>query len=505
MEKENKEKKEQTPLEGDQNKINETKTGCHKNPVGGTQLTEIDLTQIKPKEAKVSEPETKGKLGESSTKTIDPFARSQAIAKTPPRHRALSLDDSDFRRPGREDEKENKPAKRKKPNGTPMPGVSKEKENAFLTIFEEITLQVKNFDQVLKKAYKPKKEYSEICSKLILQTEILNSHALKLRPDEATCGTPGDDAQKQLLKQNDQLRNEIVALKAAVAISRVHQTANTTLLEDNKELSQEIDQLKKEIISLKTTAERHQESNTEDKCAECMKTQLLQRRKRQLKQDEFYTSFQAVSEDDWGSGMFEKPLTQKGYIWEAPSDWDIILPCNSDIESQYKEVGRAIEKFGGKHILKNQNRKEGEVAMMTHTLGFPDANGDFKQEARWLHYPILSNRATSTDDDDKLLFLFLKTITARLISDGRYNVAIPETEDIMGLVSTRMLQFLFSDTPIKLAVYEHDQKKHQGKRKWERRTRQNPAYQEVYGIAVGTQTSSTVINLSRLFNKSRKT
>ncbi|KAG5872800.1 hypothetical protein JTB14_014639 [Gonioctena quinquepunctata] len=418
MEKENKEKKEQTPLEGDQNKINETKTGCHKNPVGGTQLTEIDLTQIKPKEAKeakVSEPETKGKLGESSTKTIDPFARSQAIARTPPRHRALSLDDSDFRRPGREDEKENKPAKRKKPNGTPMPGVSKEKENAFLTIFEEITLQ------------------------LILQTEILNSHALKLRPDEATCGTPGDDAQKQLLKQNDQLRNEIVGLKAAVAISRVHQTANTTLLEDNKELSQEIDQLKKEIISLKTTAERHQESNTEGKCAECMKTQLS------------FTSFQAVSEDDWESGMFEKPLTQKG-----------------DIESQYKEVGRAIEKFGGKHILKNQNRKEGEVAMMTHTLEFPDANGDFKQEARWLHYPILSNRATSTDDDDKLLFQSLKTIKARLISDGRYNVAIPETEDIMGLVSTRMLQFLFSDTPIKLAVYEHDQKKHQGKRKWER-------------------------------------
>ncbi|KAG5874769.1 hypothetical protein JTB14_001158 [Gonioctena quinquepunctata] len=273
--------------------------------------------------------------------------RSQAIARTPPRHRALSLDDSDFRRPGREDEKENKPAKRKKPNGTPMPGVSKEKENAFLTIFEEFTLQ------------------------LILQTEILNSHALKLRPDEATCGTPGDDAQKQLLKQNDQLRNEIVALKAAVAISRVHQTANTTLLEDNEELSQEIDQLKKEIISLKTTAERHQESNTEDKCAECMKTQLLQRRKRQLKQDESFTSFQAVSEDDWGSGMFEKPLTQKGYIWEAPSDWDIILPCNSDIESQYKEVGRAIEKFGGKHILKNQNRKEGEVAMMTHTLDSP--------------------------------------------------------------------------------------------------------------------------------------
>ncbi|KAG5863271.1 hypothetical protein JTB14_023338 [Gonioctena quinquepunctata] len=166
--------------------------------------------------------------------------------------------------------------------------------------------------------------------------------------------------------------------------------------------------------------------------------------------------------------MFEKPLTQKGYIWEASSDWDIILPCNSDMESQYKEVGRAIEKFGGKHILKNHNRKEGEVAMMTHTLGFPVANGDFKQEARWFYYPILSDQATSTDDDDKLLFQSLKTIKARLISDGRYNVAMPETEDIIWLVSTRMLQFLFSDTPIKLAVYDHDQKKHQGKRKWER-------------------------------------
>ncbi|KAG5869357.1 hypothetical protein JTB14_021961 [Gonioctena quinquepunctata] len=226
---------------------------------------------------------------------------------------------------------------------------------------------------------------STIRIQVLAERENLNSYALKLRPDEATCGTPGDDAQKQLLKQNDQLRNETVALKAAVAISQVHQTANTTLLEDNKKLSQEIEQLKKEIIFLKTTAERHQEiqSNTEDECAECMKTQLLQRRKRQLKQDESFTSFQSVSEDDWGSGMFEKPLTQKGYIWEAPSDWDIILPCNSDIGSQYKEVGRAMEKFGGKHILKNQNRKE--VAMMTHTLGFPDANGDFKQEARWLH------------------------------------------------------------------------------------------------------------------------
>ncbi|KAG5866203.1 hypothetical protein JTB14_001924 [Gonioctena quinquepunctata] len=96
---------------------------------------------------------------------------------------------------------------------------------------------------------------------------------------------------------------------------------------------------------------------------------------------------------------------------------EILFSCNSDIESQYKGVGRAIEKFGGKHILKNQNRKKGEVAMMTHTLGFPDANGDFKQEARWLHYPILSNRANSTDDDDKLLFQSLKTIKARLISD----------------------------------------------------------------------------------------
>ncbi|KAG5870602.1 hypothetical protein JTB14_017819 [Gonioctena quinquepunctata] len=247
----------------------------------------------------------------------------------------------------------------------------------------------------------------------------LNSYALKRGPDEATCGTSRDDAQKQLLKQNDQLRNEIVALKAAVAISQVHQIANTTLLRNNKELSQEIEQLKKEITVLKTTAERDQEiqSNTGGKCAECKKTQLLQRRKRQLKRDESFTSFQAVSEDDWGSGMFEKYLTQMG-----------------DIESQYKEVGRAIEKFGGKHILKNKNRKGGEVA----TLGLPDANGDFKQEAR---------------------------------CDGRYNVAIPETEDIMGLVSTRMLQFLFSDTPIKLAVYEHDQKKQQGKRKWEQSKR----------------------------------
>ncbi|KAG5870603.1 hypothetical protein JTB14_017820 [Gonioctena quinquepunctata] len=136
MEVENKEKKEQTPLEGDQNKINEKKTGCCKNSVGVTQTTGIDLTQIKPKETKearaeVSEPETKEKLGESLKKTIDPFARSQAIARTPPRHRALALDDSDFRRPGREDEKENMPVKRKKPNGTPTPELARRKKTHF--------------------------------------------------------------------------------------------------------------------------------------------------------------------------------------------------------------------------------------------------------------------------------------------------------------------------------------------------------------------------------------
>ncbi|KAG5890750.1 hypothetical protein JTB14_013096 [Gonioctena quinquepunctata] len=255
MEKQNKEKKEQTPLEGDQNGINETKTGCHKNPVGGTQMTEIDLTQIKPREAKAESRNLKLKK-HSVMHRLRQSTRLLGVKRLQGLHRGTEHSHSMTLIFGVQDEKTKRiisqPGER---NLTELlrQELARREKNAFLTIFEEIALQVKNFDQVLKKVYKRKKEYLEICA---AETE---------RPaTKRNCSSESSGSNQSNTPDSEY---------------------NT--LEDNKELSQEIEQLKKEIILLNNSGKTPEiQSNTEDKCAEYMKTQLLQRRKRQLKRDE---------------------------------------------------------------------------------------------------------------------------------------------------------------------------------------------------------------------------
>lgn len=365
--------------------------------------------------------------------TLDPFARRESITRSPPRSRSFSVPNFDFKSFDNQEQEciltEEKPSKRKRIDDEPERDVKNQKEitNVFRNALEEIVVQVEYLERIVRAAYKPKKEYTGISSKLTLQVEKLKSKAIKEWLDKTVDVTRTGNEYTELRQENERLLKKICHMEA---VEKIHQD------------------------KLLPSAQ-----NSDVKCIECLKEQKQRYRKYQLKNDESYTNFQAVSEEEWHDELFEKPDVKQGFIWEAPLDWDIILPCAKNIESKHKEIEKAIEKFGGKEMLQKQNRTEGEVAIMSHTLGFPDNKGNFNRITRWIHFPILSEKSNSSDEDDKLLFQSLSAIKSRLIKEKKYRVAIPEVEDVRGTVIIRMLQYLVSDTPIKLDVYRQDKRK----------------------------------------------
>lgn len=88
-------------------------------------------------------------------------------------------------------------------------------------------------------------------------------------------------------------------------------------------------------------------------------------------------------------------------------------------------------------------RKESEVAEMTHWVGFSDVQGGFTNQSRRLYYTIR-----------RICFESMKTVKERMMINNRRALAIPEMENLTGLITKGITEYLFQDTNIEVTLYK---------------------------------------------------
>lgn len=289
-------------------------------------------------------------------------------------------------------------------------------EGILKSILSKIHDYVLTLDNVVKETYKPKKEFVDLSIKLTREIEKLKSEAVTEWIENL--GSRRNAKQEELKKENEDLRRQI----------RLMNKQQGMTVKDTEPLG--------------------------NQCDECIRVLKLKTRRNELKIADSFECFQAVTEQDWIDGVFTEPTTTEGFVWDAPTECDVILPCNENFKSNFKNVSRAIEKFGGIEHLKEQDKKQGEIAMMLYAIGFPKSDGTLSRISRCIYYPIHSDRNNAWEIDDQILFQALVKVKKRLLEDGKTHVCIPETENVMGLQIRRMIQFLIADTEIKLIVYK---------------------------------------------------
>lgn len=162
---------------------------------------------------------------------------------------------------------------------------------------------------------------------------------------------------------------------------------------------------------------------------------------------ESFQSFMEAIEEERDMEVSTEAEVKSEHIWNASPDWDIILPCNADIVSKDKGIDQAIAKFNGKEGLMKQNRKKGEVAIAQHTVGFPDAQGNFKNASRYIYYQIVSDLTIKDKIDNTTLSRSLSTIESYVLKNKRIKIALPEMKDSTEVRALRTLEF-FLRTPL---------------------------------------------------------
>lgn len=365
----------------------------------------------------------KNKKTEVDTEIVNPFERRESLPRTPPRMRTYSLPDPETNEEGIciNTDRANK-QKRKRTELTPGDEAETKAEIRFKHVLEAIIKQVKALEKEVRGSYKLKNEIVEISYKLAYQTALLQS----------------EEMQSLDLDKSTQIRDKAIDEKLELVYQRENQ------------------KLKNQIKALEIDRQRELEKRSLipiNQCEECKKASKKAERRREVTGEKELADFQRITEDDWSDEIFPRVKIQHGPIWEAPAGTEIILPCNRDFESDNRAVGIAINKFGGKEGLKTQNKAKGEVAMMSHSLGFPDDNGDMTYSTRNIYYPIVDNEMVD-DADDRVVFQCLKTIKEHLLKNNKTNIAVPESDNVGGTVMKRMLEFLFADTTICVSVFK---------------------------------------------------
>ncbi|KAG5889782.1 hypothetical protein JTB14_036398 [Gonioctena quinquepunctata] len=181
---------------------------------------------------------------------------------------------------------------------------------------------------------------------------------------------------------------------------------------------------------------------------------IKKERRQILTQKQNFENFQSITEDDWVEEVFPKIDIEQCHIWEAPSEYEIILPCNSSIDSKHKEIGIAINKFGGEEGLKRQNKTKGEVAMMVHSLSFPKEDGSFICNARGIYYPITTDDMSNGEAEDVDVFQCIEKIRNHILANQKLKVAVPEMEGIGGVMFERIIKYLFVNTNVEVRMYK---------------------------------------------------
>ncbi|KAK9746623.1 hypothetical protein QE152_g5891 [Popillia japonica] len=321
--------------------------------------------------------------------------RRDILQRSPPRARAGSMSEIEDRMIAKGAEKMcQQPSKRKRGDDV-----------------EDATVDNPNVDQY-RHMYKPKQELKDIASKLVLETEKLQD--------------------TDFAKWVDQVTIEGQALK-----------------KQNEELVMQLRELEAKSIGLADPKVR----NLTAHCEECVKAKNKGERRSRLTIKKNYEIFQSISEDDWLEDIFPKLVEHPDGIWDAPVNYQIALPCNKEFESKDRAIRKAIYTFGGKVGLLKQQKRKGKVAVMSHSLGFPEEDGNFTETKRFLYYPIIADGKPDKETDDKDMYQALETVKQLMNKNGKTNLAVPEMEGVVGTVFNRMVKYLFHDTNIKVEVY----------------------------------------------------
>ncbi|KAG5860871.1 hypothetical protein JTB14_027017 [Gonioctena quinquepunctata] len=145
---------------------------------------------------------------------------------------------------------------------------------------------------------------------------------------------------------------------------------------------------------------------------------------------------------------------ESGHIWEAPNEYDIILPCNAKFGSLENEVSSAITKFGGEDGLRRQNKTKGDVAMMLHSLGFPREDGSFLCSPRYIYYPITTDGIGTKEVEDIDVFQSIVQIRNHILKNKKTKVALPELNGVGGMMLGRIVEYLFVNTNVEVKIYK---------------------------------------------------
>lgn len=246
---------------------------------------------------------------------------------------------------------------------------------------------IKTLEKIVGEAYKPKKELQEITAKIVMQAERLQTSDMeKWVEDVSTDTCKENETQKQLQYENQNLKEQIHLM--------------------------------------------NNEYQNNMRCDECEKVQRRMTRRSFLKKEETFEYFEQVTEQDWEDEVFTRIGTEVGNIWEAPTDMDIALPCDTSIRSGHKRVMAAINKLGGITGLRSQNKKEGEIAFMAHSLGFPDEDGNITFTSRNIHYTIVADENSTQKNQDENVFNSLHTLKNYMLKHMKKNLIIPELDGI---------------------------------------------------------------------------
>ncbi|KAG5860971.1 hypothetical protein JTB14_036559 [Gonioctena quinquepunctata] len=265
------------------------------------------------------------------------------------------------------------PIKRKRndlsPEKTKTDGIKNERDTFKKTV-ESMLGQIQKLEQVVKDMYKPKQEVKEVVTRLALHAEKLKTKELANWLEQIVKNNGTEEGEKEWRKENKCLKQQMVDMEE----------------------------------SHKKKIEKLNRASFGTQCQECEKETIKKGRRRILTQKQNFENIQSLTEDDWVEEVFPKINIEQCHIWEAPSEYEIILPCNSSIDSKHKEIGIANNKFGGEEGLKRQNRTKGEVAMMVHSLSFPKDYGSFFCNARGIYYPITTDDMSNGEAEDVDVF-----------------------------------------------------------------------------------------------------
>lgn len=346
---------------------------------------------------------------------VDPFAKISRCPRTPPR-KATSLPDLES---PQEIEKADTPPQSTKRKRTETASKDEIGDPEIAGRFIKESLgkmrkQIMHLDKVVRGMYKPKQEIKEISEKLLLEIE-------RLRAEEIM----------EWLEQEPR--------------------ANTTREVENN--------LREENLQLKQQLERANKDAPIMQCENCQLYTKRMIRRKTLKKVENFEHFQLVTEDDWNDEVFPKLKVASVPIWEAPADFDVILPCSKDFDSTDKITKGAINRFGGKDGLAKQNKAKGEVATMIHSVGFPDELGNITHTSRRIFYPIVTEGEPWEEAKDETIYKGLSKIKESLTSNSNKKIAIPKHAGIAGVILERIAEYLFADTNVELQLYKANEEK----------------------------------------------